>query len=110
MRLFVVVDERARRFLREADTRAIELLLHLAYVAGISISRNCAGILIQRLLPLRGGQLEAVGLFVQLAEMVMYRGICAVARYSLCQVFFGKGVLPELVVGPAQRVEIRVVL
>src|SRR5271154_648172 len=73
------VRERARRLLGKTNARTVELLLHLAHVAGIGIRRNRTRVLVQRLLPLRCRQLQAVGLLVKLAKMVMYSRIGIVA-------------------------------
>ncbi len=54
--------------------------------------------------------LQVAGLLVDLAEMIVDRGVGVAALVRLAQVLFGQRILTRLEVDPAQRIEIGVVL
>ena len=88
-------------------TRAVSsLCCTLATSAGSTSASRGPGVLSQRKLPLRGGQANAAGLLVKIAEMLVHRGVGLVAFNGLAQILFGQFVLAHLEVGPAERVEI----
>src|SRR5579883_2146598 len=67
-------------------------------------------IVVERLLPLRGRQLQAVGLLIDFAQMVMYGWIAAVTGERFGEVFFRECIVAKLKVDPAERIEISVLL
>jgi hypothetical protein len=78
-------------------TRALfQLALHLGHVAGLDVRGGRLGVLGKRKLPLRGGQADAAGLLVEVAQVVVDGGVGLVALDGLAQVLLGQLVLPSL--------------
>src|ERR1019366_10252716 len=93
-------------FLGQLHLGGIELLLHPRHIRRIDFGGNGAVPLGERSLPIARGQLEASGLLVQIAEVVVDGGIGIDFLRSLQQIFFRQFIFSQPEISPADGIEI----
>src|ERR1700733_5326670 len=97
-------------FLRQLHFRRIEFLLHFGLRVRVDFGRNCFAPFFEGALPVRGSELQASGLLIEISEVLLHCGVGTHVRGRFGQTFFGKIVLAQPVVSPSQGVEIRSVV
>src|SRR5271166_371539 len=100
----------ARRLLGQFHLGGFEVLLYLGYLLGIDFGGDGLVPLFQRALPVRGGELEAAGFLVQVAEVGLNGWVAANLLRSTPQIIFCQIVITHPVIDPAQRVQIGAIL
>src|SRR5207248_3095085 len=99
-----------RLLFRQPYLRALQLLLHASYVVALHIGGQGAIPFFQGALPLRCSQLQTACLGIHLAHVVVDRWVFADVLHRSPQVLFSHFVVPNLVVGPAQGIQISAIL
>ena len=96
--------------LRQLYFGFVELLLDFGEGFGILFGGNSLVPLLYGTLPVAGGEFQAAGFLVEVAEMFLDSGVGTHVQFSLSQSFLRQIVFAQFEIDPAQRVEIGAVI